>query len=127
MSGLTISIVHYNNLEKYKDFRFDAEFFKPEYLALETILQRSNYTLFGDVVKEIRCGPFGSTLLADTYLKDGVIVARPFNIKQFTLERDNRFISTKGIVSTRILDSMCIDTSDYGQIFKNHFVQNQTN
>lgn len=89
MNGLTISIVHYNNLEKYKDFRFDAEFFKPEYLALETILQRSNYTLFGDVVKEIRCGPFGSTLLADTYLKDGVIVARPFNIKQFTLERDN--------------------------------------
>jgi len=86
---MQISVVNFSITTRHRDFRLDAEFYKPTYLKLDDELQNHSYELLGNLVKEIRCGPFGSTLLAETYLEDGVIVIRPFNIKNFTVERDN--------------------------------------
>jgi len=97
------SIVSYSELNTSPDFRIDAEYFKPDYLQLENTLKGFQIEKFGKLVNEIRCGPFGSTLLCDTYLENGVIVARPFNIKDYTLENDNLvFISEKDLLEKRL-------------------------
>lgn len=83
------SVVNYKTIEENSDFRLDSEYYHPTYLELETKLNGLNSQTFGSVVKEVRCGPFGSTVLCDSYLENGVIVARPFNLINYSLERDN--------------------------------------
>jgi hypothetical protein len=77
---------------KYKDIidarRFDAEYFKPEYLEIESRLNvlEHFYLLNNEVVS----GPFGSTLTSDEYLKEGVYLIRVQDIKgRFFLETEN--------------------------------------
>jgi len=69
--------------------RLDAEYWKLEYLRLEESLEQAKCVRLGDLVDFVRCGPFGSNLLCETYIPDGVIVLRPFNIKCMSLEREN--------------------------------------
>lgn len=83
------SIVDFQKVREQADFRLDADYYKPEYLNLEEAFASKKSAKFGDLVKEVRTGPFGSTILSDTYLPDGVILYRPFNIKNLTLESDN--------------------------------------
>jgi len=100
---MQVSVVNFSITTRHRDFRLDAEFYKPTYLKLDDELRKHRHELLGNLVKEIRCGPFGSTLLAETYLEDGVIVIRPFNIKNFTIERDNLvWIDEKDCVEKRL-------------------------
>lgn len=69
--------------------RLDAEYFKPVYLYLEKKLNRLNTVKFGLYTNRIKCGPFGSTIKKETYQKNGVIVARPFNINNMQFEYDD--------------------------------------
>lgn len=83
------SIVDYTTVQKNSDFRLDSEYYHPDFLYLEAKINNYNNQSFGSLVNEVRCGPFGSTVLCDTYSKTGVIVARPFNLINYSLERDN--------------------------------------
>lgn len=69
--------------------RYDAEYWQPIYLELDNIFESIQCYKILDLAEFVRCGPFGSTLLCETYVSDGVIVIRPFNIKGMTIERTN--------------------------------------
>lgn len=75
------SIVNYNEVKLHSELRLEAEYYSPEFIDLKNNLSQLNVGLLKDYVQEIKCGPFGSTILCETYDSDGVIVARPFNIK----------------------------------------------
>ncbi|MBI4654867.1 MAG: restriction endonuclease subunit S [Nitrospirae bacterium] len=82
-----ISVVE--SFELRESTRIEAEYYQPKYLRIESQLKKYITESMGNLVDEIRCGPFGSTILSDTYVESGVIVARPFNIKNFSLEYEN--------------------------------------
>jgi restriction endonuclease S subunit len=100
---MQISIVNHMATTKQKDFRLDSEFYKPIYLKLDNEIRNHDFAYLINLVEEIRCGPFGSTVLAETYVENGVIVARPFNIKNFTLEKNNLvWISEKDCIAKNL-------------------------
>lgn len=83
------SVVKFDKVQSHKELRLEAEYYSPRFLELEEKLNKLGAYEFGQYVDDIKCGPFGSTILCDTYDTDGVIVARPFNIKEYNLENDN--------------------------------------
>ncbi|AKB19530.1 restriction endonuclease subunit S [Methanosarcina sp. WWM596] len=59
--------------------RLDPEFYHPSHLHLEKLLTKREYSLLGDLCN-LFDGPFGSTLLADSYSSYGVPALRMQNI-----------------------------------------------
>jgi type I restriction enzyme S subunit len=85
---MQVSVVEYKALNS--ELRLDAEYYKPVFLQLDSELRKSpKIDSFGNLIKEIHCGPFGSTVLKETYFQEGVILAIQFNINNFIVERDN--------------------------------------
>lgn len=72
-----------------RESRLDSDFYKPEFIKNHKILVNIDSIYINKFVEDVKCGPFGSTLKCETYLTDGVIVARPFNINNFQFEIDN--------------------------------------
>ena len=80
---LSLSEVNFEN----EVFRFDAEFFKKKFL--EVNLRFKNNPRLGSFTDKVVCGPFGSTILEETYKKSGVTLIRPFNIRDLKVEDEN--------------------------------------
>ena len=83
MDGLECKEINIKEVDK-KLFRIEPEYFQKKYLIAEQIL--SKYDLFN--ASKIECGPFGSNLLDTNYQSDGVLVVRPFNLIDMTIEND---------------------------------------
>ncbi len=71
------------------DLRFEAEYFQPRYIELEEQLSALSCDSLDSLSLNINSGPFGSNLMKSSYVEDGVIVLRPFNIKEATFEESN--------------------------------------
>lgn len=80
---MTYSIILKSQLEGAH--RLDAEYYQPEYLKVSERLKSG--TRLMDLSEQIICGPFGSTMLADTYIPGGTVVIRPFNLDGFNSDR----------------------------------------
>jgi len=94
-----ISYIKYTDVKEAR--RYDAEYFKPEYLEIEK--KFSNCPTINDIALSVVCGPFGSTILNSTYTKSGIEVVRPFNIKNYSVEEDNIvYISEKDAESKKL-------------------------
>lgn len=69
--------------------RWDAHYYQPRFVVMLSVLDRFK-TISGQasgevkpirrIAERIRCGPFGSSILAETYVEDGVLLARPINL-----------------------------------------------
>ena len=82
------SIINFSQLED----RIDAEYFKPEYLKLEKILNnQENITELNSLAKEINCGPFGSLILKEHYLNKGLPLLRITNLKDIIIDEEDLF------------------------------------
>ena len=81
------SIVHLSSIAG--ELRFEPEYYQPKYLALERTLNGFNGESLGNLAMMVKSGPFGSSLLKETYTADGVILLRPFNIKDGAFENEN--------------------------------------
>lgn len=68
--------------------RFDAEYWQPKFIENANRLAELNCLQVADISKDVRSGPFGSNLLCEHYVPQGVAVIRPFNLKDFTVSRD---------------------------------------
>ena len=80
------SIINFSQLED----RIDAEYFKPEYLKLEKILNnQENITELNSLAKEINCGPFGSLILKEHYLNKGLPLLRITNLKDIIIDEED--------------------------------------
>jgi hypothetical protein len=94
MDGLEASEVKFSYVMSNNDvFRFDSEFFWKEYLDLENKVMK--YPILDEAAERVLCGPFGSTILEETYQESGVLVVRPFNIKNIRIENDNHVYISK--------------------------------
>jgi len=86
LNGLEISEILLSNIDK-KLFRIEAEYYKKSYLDLEKTV--SKYPMLKEFKPKIICGPFGSNLLDTLYKDCGILVVRPFNLKDFKVADDN--------------------------------------
>ena len=62
----TWSRVHISELPD--DIRFDAEYYQPHHLALDSVLQKRNAKKWGDLDGTFVVGPFGSAFLVENYI-----------------------------------------------------------
>jgi len=68
--------------------RIDADFYRPEYLALESKLCEKKVIHLGSI-GHFFTGPFGSILPSVLYLESGVPLFRVDNVGQFEIVVDN--------------------------------------
>jgi len=89
LEGLEVSVIPLNLIKSSdKDlFRIEAEYFNKRHLVLQAKL--SDYQTIKDKATQITCGPFGSNLLDTLYKNKGIIVVRPFNLKNCKVEDEN--------------------------------------
>jgi type I restriction enzyme, S subunit len=74
--------------------RMDAEYYRPNFLQIEKLLSKLDAIQLRNHLDFVRCGPFGSTITCNTYLSEGVVVARPFNINEMAFRYEKlAFIS----------------------------------
>jgi len=74
---MQISTVKFSQIED----RIDAKYYKPVYLELEKILNKSfNFKTLREISTKIIDGPFGSDLLKSEYMKEGVPLFRVKNV-----------------------------------------------
>jgi len=67
-------------------YPYDVRFLTPLQRLFEWNLGR--LTTISELAKFVRCGPFGSNLLAEGYSQSGVCVIRPFNISDWSISTD---------------------------------------
>lgn len=89
LEGREISVLNFSEILKdnFDLFRLEAEYFQKEYLIVENKFYSSNS--IQSVGAKISCGPFGSNLLDTLYKENGVLVVRPFNLKNCKVENEN--------------------------------------
>lgn len=96
-----ISVIHRASLGSRN--RLDPEYYKPEYLQLGSLLATRACRKLSALLKEINCGPFGSTVLCDTYTPEGILVIRPFNIKDCRVDDEDIVYISKEDIKTKNL------------------------
>lgn len=77
------SVVDYLELEK-GSMRLNAEFYEPQYLQLENILNKSKAIELGKITKRIDVGYVGS--MVSEYNGDGVLLLQTQNVREFFIE-----------------------------------------
>lgn len=65
--------------------RLDASFFEKRFVDLRC--QIKNWPRLDDFAKSVMCGPFGSNLLNDNYVEQGIPMIRPFNLRGCRVDR----------------------------------------
>jgi len=80
-----ISIIKHSDI--LEGHRFDAEYFKSEYLEIEKIISESPFYKFGEITKLFVKGIF--EINADVYTNEGVPFVRISNLKNMKTEESN--------------------------------------
>jgi len=104
--------------ESYRNKRVDPDFYKPEYLVVEsTLIKKPNKRLLKQS-KKINCGPFGSTLMCETYITEGIPIIRPFNLIDMKIEGEIVYIPKEDIAKKglKLFDSGDICFSRVGDV-----------
>ena len=90
---ITFSIIQKSQLEG--TMRLDAEYFQPEYLAIQNnLLQTKSYKLWREIPGKFITGPFGSEFNVENYIPNGEFrYVRGKDVKDFfVLENDNVYL-----------------------------------
>jgi len=86
------------------DIRLEAEYFQPKFLEMENRLLQLKCETLESFSVSVNSGPFGSNLLKENYVEDGVVVLRPFNIREATIDKTNIVFITEEEISDAKLD-----------------------
>lgn len=80
MEGLEITETHLSEvLEADPISRMDASFFEKRFIRLRELMQ--TWDRLDSHADSVVCGPFGSNLLNDNYVEQGIPMVRPFNLR----------------------------------------------
>lgn len=85
MDGLECSEIRLREIDSAL-LRMEAEFYQKRFRRAQQML--SKYKPLDRYAKKIECGPFGSNLLDTEYTDNGVLVVRPFNLINCSIEKD---------------------------------------
>lgn len=97
-----------------KLFRLESEFYQSKYTDLDDIIR--SFENLGNISKRIECGPFGSNLLDTEYSDEGILVVRPFNLKNSTVEKDNLVYISEKLVKQNNLKIYPINTLLFSRV-----------
>jgi hypothetical protein len=82
------SIVNFSKIPF--DWRLDAEYFKPQYIELDSLLSHANVKLWGNLEGDFITGPFGSAFTVDNYVESSPYrYIRGKDVKPFFLMADD--------------------------------------
>jgi restriction endonuclease S subunit len=84
-----ISLIKKSDIENAE--RFDAEYFKPEYLRIENTIKRLKFSTIKNILggNNVFSGPFGSTLKSSSYQKSGIPFIRISDIQDIFIQKNN--------------------------------------
>lgn len=83
--------------------RIDSVPYKKIYKDLSIKLRKNKVEKLNSICELVKCGPFGSTVLADTYSNDGVLYLRPVNISDNKFsDRDITFLSENDVLEKKL-------------------------
>jgi hypothetical protein len=105
-----ISYIKYTDILEAR--RYDAEYFKPEYLEIAKKLQKLDSISFENLLgnKNVFSGPFGSTLKSESYQNYGIPFIRISDIQDIFIEHNNLvYISEE---ESKRLDSTTLNPDD---------------
>lgn len=85
MDGLECSEIMAKEID-HALFRIEAEYYQKKFRQAQQML--SQYATLEQYAKKIECGPFGSNLLDTEYTDSGILVVRPFNLVNCSIEKD---------------------------------------
>ncbi len=87
--------------------RLDPVLYKIKYVELMKKLKTHRTQKLYKICDSVKCGPFGSTVLAESYSSNGVLYLRPVNISDNNFsDKDITFLTNKD-VEEKNLDSFC--------------------
>ncbi len=90
LDGLDATVVKLSEIVVATDtFRTDSEFWKKSFVQVHKRLEQMQTVSVQDISKRVVCGPFGSSILDTTYQETGILMVRPFNIKEMGIEDEN--------------------------------------
>lgn len=95
-----ISSAKLSDVEKHH--RLDADFYKPQYLELESMMKGIKHYKLSFFAEEVKCGPFGSTVLCETYIPNGIPLIRPFNLQNMRIDGEIVYIAKEDIEQKRL-------------------------
>ncbi|MCQ2362660.1 MAG: hypothetical protein MJ048_06495, partial [Acidaminococcaceae bacterium] len=100
MKGLECSEIHFDKINDNL-LRLEAEYYRKEYLHLEKIIAKFEH--LEKYTDSIDCGPFGSNMRDTEYKEKGILVVRPFNLKDSVVENDNLVYVSQELVESNSL------------------------
>lgn len=71
--------------------RLDAHYYSNKYHEVEKKIKSTPFEVkkFIDIAQKVKCGPFGSSVLAENYDETGIIMVRPLNLKNVLLSSED--------------------------------------
>lgn len=102
---------------KIIDDRIDSLPYKKQYLnVLEKLNKHTSVKNMEEVCENIKCGPFGSTILAEEYKNEGMLYIRPVNITENTFDDDNITFLSEELVKEKKLDVFTKNDLFFGRV-----------
>lgn len=97
--------------------RIDTLPYKKKFLSLINELHKStNIKKMKEVCENIKCGPFGSTVLASSYVGKGVLYVRPVNISENEFDDSDITFLSKEFVKDKNLDLFSENDLFFGRV-----------
>lgn len=102
LEGLEITVMSFRKaLEADLTSRLDADYFQKQFVQLRKIA--SAWDRLDSHTSSVVCGPFGSNLLNDNYVENGIPMVRPFNLRDVRVDSgdvatlDPQFVENAGL------------------------------
>lgn len=97
--------------------RIDSLPYKKKYLTLLNKLSSYDETInLEDICESVKCGPFGSTILASEYTNRGMLYIRPLNITQNVFDDTNITFLDTNSVNEKNLDIFTNNDLFFGRV-----------
>ncbi len=71
--------------------RLDSHYYEARFYNMEKKIISSDYLIkeLGAICEKVQCGPFGSSVLAENYDSEGIVMVRPVNLKGVLLSNED--------------------------------------
>lgn len=119
LEGLEVTILSYKEAFFADPIgRLDSSFFEKRFIAIRELSNK--WDLLDTHARSIVCGPFGSNLLNENYVEQGIPLIRPFNLRGCRADRgevallEDSFVENEGLKTFGVGTVMFARVGDIG-------------